>query len=190
MSAASPVGRCCGRTSATIDVLTVEQPAMVGCLQIQPVETIHVPPDVEPKVRREQVPIFFDAAPATVHPLRERLFLSVPAQAGLGQGRGLGVVLVAAITAGAFSLATDHLHEQSRCPVPHTARGVFLPCDVIELLARDVDAGRTAGWPAPRATSCGALPVGGVARPYGWWSAWPPSTVARRSDRVCGCRRR
>ena len=40
MSAALPLGYCYGRTSTPINVVTVEQPTMVGCLQVQPVETI------------------------------------------------------------------------------------------------------------------------------------------------------
>ncbi len=78
---------------------------MVGCLQVQPVGTISLPVDVESQVGREQVPVFFDAAPAAVDPLRERLFLTVSAQAGLRQGSRVGAVLVEAIAAGAFSLA-------------------------------------------------------------------------------------
>ena len=113
---------------------------MIGCLQIQPVETISCLTDVQSEVGREQVPIFFDSAPTPVDPLRERLFLAIPAQTRLGQGSRSGVVLVEAIPAGAFSLATDHLYEQSRCPVPHAAREVLLPHDVIELLARHVGA--------------------------------------------------
>jgi hypothetical protein len=142
MSAASPVGCCFGWASATINVVTVEQPAIVGCFQVQPVETISLPTDVQSQVGREQVPIFFDAAPATVDPLGERLFPAVPAQAGLGQGRRFGVVLVETVPAGAFSLAADHLHEQPRCPVAHTAREVLLPCNVIKLLTRYIGAVR------------------------------------------------
>jgi hypothetical protein len=67
---------------------------MVGCLQVQPVETIGLPTDVQSQVGRGQVPVFFDAAPAAVSPLGERLLMAVPAQAGLGQGSGVGVVLV------------------------------------------------------------------------------------------------
>jgi hypothetical protein len=78
MSAASPVGYCCGWASAAINVLTVEQPAMVGCVQVQPVETIGLSVDVQSQVGREQVPVFFDAAPAAVDPLGKRLFLAVP----------------------------------------------------------------------------------------------------------------
>src|ERR1700737_583850 len=137
MSVASPVGYCWGWASAAVDVLTV-QPAGVGCLQVQPVETIQAGSDVQPEVSGEQVSMFFDAAPAAVDPLRERLFLAVPAQTGLGQGRGFRVELVETITAGACSLAAHHLHQQPWCPIPHTAREVLLPCDEIELLARDI----------------------------------------------------
>jgi hypothetical protein len=136
MSAASPVRYGCGWASATINVVTVEQPAVVGCLQVQPIETILLPTDMQPEVGRKQVPICSDTAPAMVDSLRKRLFLTVPAQAGLGQGSRFRVVLVKAIAAGAFSLAADRRNEQSRCPVPHTAREVLLPSDVIELLAR------------------------------------------------------
>ncbi len=114
------------------------QPAGVGCLQVQPIETIRACSDVQSEEGGEQVSMLCDTAPAAVDPLGERLFLAVPAQAGLGQGRGLGAVLVGTFPAGAFSLATDHLHEHPRCPVPHTAREVLLPRDVIELLARDI----------------------------------------------------
>src|SRR6202453_3366433 len=141
MSAASPVRYCCGGTSAPINVVTV-QPAMVSCLQVQPVATISPRVYVQSQVGRKQVPIFCDAAPATVHPLGERLFLTVPAQAGLGQGGCCRVELEEAITAGAFSLAAHHLHQQPRCPVAHTAREVLLPCEVIDLLARYVGAVR------------------------------------------------
>jgi hypothetical protein len=103
---------------------------VVGRLQIQPVETISGPIDVQSQLGREQVTIIFDATPATVDPLGERLFLTLPAQAGLGQGCGFGAVLVEAIATGAFSLAADHLNEQPRCPIPHTARKVLLPRDV------------------------------------------------------------
>ena len=113
---------------------------MVGRLQIQPVETISFLTDVKSQVRRKQVPIFFDAALAAVDPLRKRLFLAVPAQAGLGQGSRFGAVLVEAIPAGAFSLATNRRNEQSRCSVPHAAREVLLPRDVINLLAHHVGA--------------------------------------------------
>jgi hypothetical protein len=141
MSAAWPVGYCGGWTSAPINVVTV-QPAMVGCLQVQPVETLRPRVDVQSQVGRKQVPVFGDAAPATVHPLGERLFLTVPAQTCLGQGSRCRVELVEASTAGAFSLAAHHLHQQPRCPVTHTAREVLLPCEVIDLLARDVGAVR------------------------------------------------
>ena len=116
---------------------------MVGRLQIQPVETISLPTDMQSQVGRKQVPIFFDAAPALVDPLGERLFLSVPTLTRLGQGRGgFGAVLIEAIPAGAFSLAAHHLDEQPRCPAAHTAREVHLPYHVIELLAGDVGAMR------------------------------------------------
>jgi hypothetical protein len=115
---------------------------MVSCLQVQPVETIGLPPDVQSQVGREPVPMFGDAALAAVDALGERLFLAVPAQAGLGQGRGIWVVLVEAIAAGTGSLAADHVHEQPRCPVAHAAREVLLPCAVIEVLAGDVGAVR------------------------------------------------
>jgi hypothetical protein len=82
--------------------------------------------------------VFFDATPAAVDPLGERLFFTVPAQAVLGQGRGFRVELVEAIPAGAFSLAAQRLHEQPRCPIPHTAREVLLPRDVIQLFASDI----------------------------------------------------
>jgi hypothetical protein len=108
---------------------------MVGCLQVQPVETISLPTDVQSQVGREQVPIFVDTAPTAVTPLRERLLLAVPAQARLRQGRGVRVVLVQVISAGAISPTAHHVHEQPRCPITHTAREVLLPCNVIELLA-------------------------------------------------------
>ena len=112
---------------------------MVGCPQVQPVETISPPVDMQSQVGGEQVPMFEDAALTAVNPLGERLLLAVPAQAGLGQGRGVGVVLVAAITPGAVSLAAHHLNEQPRCPVPYAAREVLLPCAVIELFAGNVN---------------------------------------------------
>ena len=84
--------------------------------------------------------MFCDPALAAVDPLGERLFLAVPAQAGLRQGRGGGVVFVETFPAGAFSLAAHRLHEQPRCPVAHAAREVLLPCAVIQLLAGDVGA--------------------------------------------------
>jgi hypothetical protein len=114
------------------------QPAGFGFLQVQPIETIPVSSDVQSEVGGEQVAMFSYAALAAVDPLRERLFLAVPAQAGLGQGGGLGVVLVETFPAGAFSLAAQRLHKQPRCPVAHTAREVLLPRDVIQLLARDI----------------------------------------------------
>src|SRR6202453_5008756 len=109
---------------------------MVSCLQVQPVATISPHMDVQSQVGRKQVPIFGDATPTTVHPLGERLFLTVPAQTCLGQGGCCRVELEEASTAGAFSLAAHHLHQQPRCPVAHTAREVLLPCNVINLLAR------------------------------------------------------
>jgi hypothetical protein len=115
---------------------------MVGCLQVQPVETLRPRVDVQSQVGRKQVPVFGDAAPTTVHPLGERLFLAVPAQACLGQGSRSGGALVEVITAGAFSLAAHHLHQQPRCPVAHTAREILLPCEVINLFARYVGAVR------------------------------------------------
>jgi hypothetical protein len=81
-----------------------------------------------------------DAAPATVDPLGEWLFLTVPAQTSLGQGGGIGVVLVETLPAGTCSLAADHLYERPRCPVAHTAWEVLLPRDVIQLLAGNVGA--------------------------------------------------
>jgi hypothetical protein len=113
---------------------------MIGCLQVQLIETIRLFADVKAQVGGEQVSMFFDAALATVDPLGERLLPAIPAQAGLGQGGGVGVELVERFAAGAFSLATHRLHEHPRCPVPHAAREVLLPCDVIELLASDVGA--------------------------------------------------
>src|SRR5271166_4597372 len=142
MSAASPVGYCWGWTSASINVVTVEQPAMVGCLQIQPVETISPLVDVQSQVGRKQVPVFFDATLTKVDPLGERLFLTVPAQTGLRQSSRFGVELIESITAGAFGLAAHHFHEQPRCPVAHTAREVLLPREVIKLLARHLGAVR------------------------------------------------
>jgi hypothetical protein len=85
---------------------------MIGCLQVQPIETIRVCSDVQSKVGREQISMLSDAAPAAVNPLGERLFLAVPAQAGLGQGGRCGGVLVEPIPAGAVSLAADRLHER------------------------------------------------------------------------------
>ncbi|MGH3563314.1 MAG: hypothetical protein ACRDTN_16395, partial [Mycobacterium sp.] len=64
----------------------MDQPTMVGCLQAQPVGTIGLLVDVQSEIGREQVPMFFDATLAAVDPLRERLFLFRPAQAGLRQG--------------------------------------------------------------------------------------------------------
>ena len=75
---------------------------MVGRFQIQPVETISIPVDVQSQVGRKQVAMFCDAAPAAVDPLREGLFLAVPAQASLGQGSCFGIELIEAIPAGAF----------------------------------------------------------------------------------------
>ena len=108
---------------------------MVGCLQVQPIETIPACSDVQPKVGREQVPMICDTARTTVGPLGERLFLAVPAQAGLGQGGSGGAELVETVPAGACSLAANRLHEQPGCPVPHAAREGLLPSHVIELLA-------------------------------------------------------
>src|ERR1700682_5808725 len=90
-----------------------------------------------------------DAAPATVNPLGEWLFFTVPPQTGLGQGGGIGVVLVETLPAGACSLAADHLHERPWRPVAHTAREVLLPRAVIQLLAGNVGAvgGQPAGPP-------------------------------------------
>src|SRR4051812_47173851 len=51
MSAASPVGGCCGWTSAPVDVLTVE-PAFIGCLQVQPAETVDALVNMQPWVAR------------------------------------------------------------------------------------------------------------------------------------------
>src|SRR5258705_1461819 len=124
----------CGWARQPVDVLTVE-PAGVGCLQVQPIETIRVGSNVQSEVGGEQVSMLCDTAPTAVDPLRERLFLAVPAQAGLGQGRGHGVVLVETFPAGAFSLATDHLHDHPRCPDPNTSPEGLLPPEVIELLA-------------------------------------------------------
>jgi hypothetical protein len=78
MSAASPVEYCCGWASAAINVLTVEQPAMVGCVQVQPVETIGLSVDVQSQVGREQVSVFFDAAPAAVDRWESGFFLRFP----------------------------------------------------------------------------------------------------------------
>ena len=116
------------------------EPAGVGCLQVQPIETIRACSDVQSEVGGEQVSMLGDAALATVNSLVEQLFLAVPAQAGLGQGGCLRVVLVETFSAGAYSLAAHRLYEHPRCPVPHTAREVLLPRDVIELLARDTRA--------------------------------------------------
>jgi hypothetical protein len=84
---------------------------MVGCFQIQPVETISALADMQSQECRKQVPVFFDAAPTTVDPLGERFFLAVPAQTGLRQGSRVGAVLVELVAAGAFSLAAHHLHQ-------------------------------------------------------------------------------
>jgi hypothetical protein len=97
--------------------VTVE-PTIVGCLQVQPVVTVGVHADVQSEVGGEQVPALGDAAPATVDPLGARLFLTVPAQAGLGQGGGVGGGIRAGNRAGAFSLAADRLREHLRRPVP------------------------------------------------------------------------
>jgi hypothetical protein len=113
-------------------------PAKVGCLEIQPIVTIGAPADVQSQVSREQVSMFGDTATAAVNTLTERLLHAVPAQARLGQGSGSGAVLEQALAAGAFSLATDCLHEHPRCPIPHRARKAFLPRDIIQLLAGDV----------------------------------------------------
>jgi hypothetical protein len=67
------------------------KPASVDCLQVQPVETIRVPVDVQSEVGGEQISMLFHAALAMVDALGERLFLAVPAQAGLGQGGRGGV---------------------------------------------------------------------------------------------------
>ena len=142
MSAASPVEWYCPTgPRRPINVVTVE-PTMVGSVQVQPIETISRPIDMQSQVSREQVPMFFDTAPAAVDPLRERLFLTFPTQTGLRQGSRVRAVLVEAITAGAFSLAAHHLHEQPRCPVAHTAREVLLPPNVIQLLAHHIRAVR------------------------------------------------
>ena len=88
MPAASPLV-CSYCTTAglrrPVDVLTV-QPALTGCLQVQPIRPISLGSDVQSEVGRKQVPIFSDAAAAAVNPLRERLFLTLPAQTGLRQG--------------------------------------------------------------------------------------------------------
>src|SRR5271166_743461 len=142
MSAALPVEWYCPTAPRRpINVVTVE-PAVVGCLQVQPVEAISRAIDMQSQVGREQVPMFFDTAPAAVDPLGEWLFLTFPTQAGLRQSSRMGAVLVEAITAGAFSLAAHHLHEQPRCPVAHTAREVLLPTNVIQLLAHHIRAVR------------------------------------------------
>ena len=143
MSAASPLRYCYGRTSTPINVVMVDQPTMVCCFQIQPVETISLLADMQSQVGRKQVPVFFfDAAPAAVDPLGERFFLPVPTQTGSRQGSRVWAVLVEVVTAGAFSLAAHHLHQQSRCPVAHTAREVLLPRNVIQLLAHHIRAVR------------------------------------------------
>jgi hypothetical protein len=87
------------------------QPTLVGWLQVQPIDPVGLGADMQSEVGREQVSIFCGATPATVHPLRERLLLSVPAQTGLRQGGGSWVVLVELLAAGAFSLAAHHLHQ-------------------------------------------------------------------------------
>ncbi len=87
------------------------QPALTGCLQVQPIRPIDLGSDMQSEVGRKQVPILGDAALAAVNPLRERLFLPVPAQTGLRQGRRSWVVLVETLPAGAFSLAAQHLHQ-------------------------------------------------------------------------------
>src|SRR5258705_13547920 len=115
----------CGWARQPVDVLTVE-PAGVGCLQVQPIETIRVGSNVQSEVGGEQVSMLCDTAPTAVDPLRERLFLAVPAQAGLGQGRGHGVVLVETFPAGAFNsrriISTSIRGARSR-----TLRGKFFP---------------------------------------------------------------
>jgi hypothetical protein len=95
------------------------KPAVISCLQVQSVETIRIPADVQSQTGGEQVSMFGDTALATVNPLRERLFLAVPAEAVLGQGGRVGGVFVQPIAAGAFSLAADRLHEHPWGPVPH-----------------------------------------------------------------------
>jgi hypothetical protein len=78
MPAASPLRYCYGRTSTPINVVTVNQPTMVGRFQVQPVGTIGPGADVQSQECRKQVPVFCDAAAATVDPLGERLLLPVP----------------------------------------------------------------------------------------------------------------
>ena len=89
-----------------VDVLTV-QPANVSCLQVQPIRTVALGPDVQSEVGRKQVPMFLHTAVAAVHPLPEQFFLPVPAQTTLRQGRRVGVVLIEALSAGACAPA-DH----------------------------------------------------------------------------------
>jgi hypothetical protein len=82
------------------------EPAGVGCVQVQPIETIRVGSNVESEIGGEQISMLCDTAPTAVDPVGERLFLAVPAQAGLGQGRGLGLVLVETFPAGVRSSPT------------------------------------------------------------------------------------
>jgi len=113
MPAASPLVCCYGTTPGLrrpVDVLTV-QPALTGCLQVQPTKPIDLRSDVQSEVGRKQVSIFGDAALAAVNPLRKQLLLTLPAQTGLRQGRRSWVVLEERLPAGAFSLAAQHLYQ-------------------------------------------------------------------------------
>jgi hypothetical protein len=94
------------------------EPAGVGCVQVQPIETIRVGSNVQSEIGGEQISMLCDTAPAAVDPVGERLFLAVPAQAGLGQGRGLGVVLVETLTTQTYRRA-----RHSVSPL-HAASGV------------------------------------------------------------------
>jgi hypothetical protein len=76
VSAASSFRYCNGWISAPVDVVTM-QPALVGCLQIQPIGAIRGGSDVQSEVGREHIPMLADPA-ATVDPLGGGFFLRSP----------------------------------------------------------------------------------------------------------------
>ena len=116
-------------------------------------------------------------------------FLSLPAQTRLRQGGRSWVVFVETPTAGTFSLAAHHLHQQPRCPVAHTAREVLLPRHIIQSLTGDVGAvaqQSVAQRPMQRSAMLGqatmqlghphrGLPRGGRTPPAASAVVWVPS---------------